>query len=89
MMCDKNVGTENIYRQQAPFLVDHISYMYIYSLLQVHRVDSTTHPLVEGRVFSPVGVPMAATRSLVGVCTADNVAMVIRGATCGVDQPVR
>ena len=59
--------------------------MYIYFLLQVHRVDSTAHRLVEGRVFSPVGVPMAATRSLVSVWTADNVKMTIRVATNGVE----
>jgi len=40
-------------------------------------------------VFSPVGVPMAATRSLVSVWTAVNVAMVIRVATIGMDPPAR
>ena len=60
-----------------------------FDALQVHRVDSTTLQLVEGRVFSPVGVSMAATRSLVSVCTADNVAMVIRVATHGMDPPAR
>ena len=87
MMYDSNGRAENIYRQQAPFVVDHTSY--IHSLLQVHRVDSITLRLVERPVFSPVDVPMAATKSLVSVWTADNVAMVIRGATNGVDQPVR
>ena len=70
-------------------LVDYSRDVYFHFLLQVHRVDSTTHPLLEGRVFSPVGVPMAATRSLVSVWTAVNVAMVIRVATNGVDPPAR
>ena len=59
------------------------------SLLYVTLADSTTRRLVEGRVFSPVDVPMAATKSLVSVWAADNVAMVIRMATNGVDQPAR
>ena len=57
--------------------------------MQVHFADSTARRQVEGCVFSPAGVPRAATRSLVSVWTADSVTMVIRVATTGEGQPAR